>query len=81
MTSLIIISLASSFTVFIFGFWIGRCARRLPIIDDNLPWTMYRERASRCSSHCLALRGGVVRGEAEPASCCSLKDDRDEPRW
>jgi len=24
------------------GFWIGRCARRLPIIDDKLPWTLHR---------------------------------------
>ena len=28
------------------GFWIGRCARRLPIIDDNLPWTLHRDQAS-----------------------------------
>jgi hypothetical protein len=24
------------------GFWVGRCARKLPIIDDNLPWTLSR---------------------------------------
>ena len=24
----------------ILGFWIGRCARRIPIIDNNLPWAM-----------------------------------------
>jgi hypothetical protein len=25
------------------GFWIGRCARKLPIIDGNLPWTLNRD--------------------------------------
>jgi hypothetical protein len=24
----------------ILGFWIGRCARTIPIIDNNLPWAM-----------------------------------------
>jgi hypothetical protein len=24
------------------GFWIGRCARKLPILDDKLPWTLHR---------------------------------------
>lgn len=28
----------------LFGFWIGRCARRLPVIDDKLPWTLHRGR-------------------------------------
>ena len=27
----------------LFGFWIGRCARKLPIIDDKLPWTVHRD--------------------------------------
>jgi hypothetical protein len=26
----------------LFGFFVGRCARKLPIIDNNLPWTMHR---------------------------------------
>lgn len=48
----IIISTASSFVVFLFGFWFGRCARKLPIVDDNLPWTMHREQAPHCSGDC-----------------------------
>jgi hypothetical protein len=24
------------------GFWIGRCSRKVPIIDSNLPWTLNR---------------------------------------
>lgn len=26
----------------LFGFLVGRCGRKLPILDSNLPWTMYR---------------------------------------
>jgi hypothetical protein len=35
---------AASFVTGSFGFFVGRCARRLPVIDDNLPWTMHRGR-------------------------------------
>jgi hypothetical protein len=31
-----------------FSFWIGRCARRLPIIDDKMPWTMSRAQLVKC---------------------------------
>ncbi len=31
-----------SLTMGLFGFLVGRCARKLPIIDNNLPWTMHR---------------------------------------
>jgi hypothetical protein len=31
-----------SFITGLFGFFVGRCARKLPIIDNNLPWTMHR---------------------------------------
>jgi hypothetical protein len=24
----------------VLGFWVGRCARRTPIIDNSLPWAM-----------------------------------------
>lgn len=34
--------LACSFTLCIFGFFVGRCARKLPILDDNLPWAVHR---------------------------------------
>jgi hypothetical protein len=33
------------------GFWIGRCARRLPIIDDKLPWTLRRNQISAASAN------------------------------
>jgi hypothetical protein len=34
--------LACSATTGLFGFFVGRCARKLPIIDSHLPWTMNR---------------------------------------
>jgi len=52
MVTLVMVSAAISSGLFMFGFWIGRCARKLPIIDDNLPWTMHREQAPRCFGDC-----------------------------
>jgi hypothetical protein len=31
-----------SFTVGLFGFFVGRCARKIPILDDNLPRALHR---------------------------------------
>ena len=31
-----------SLAMCLLGFLMGRCARKLPIIDNNLPWTMRR---------------------------------------
>jgi len=36
----------SSAIMGLLGFWAGRCARKLPIIDDNLPWTLSRYQVS-----------------------------------
>ena len=36
---------ASSFAMGLFGFFVGRCARRVPFIDDNLPWAIHRGQA------------------------------------
>jgi hypothetical protein len=33
--------IACSSALGIFGFLIGRCARKLPMIDNHLPWTMH----------------------------------------
>jgi hypothetical protein len=33
---------ASSFTLGLFGFFVGRCARKMPIIDDHMPWAIHR---------------------------------------
>jgi len=33
---------ASSFTLGLFGFFVGRCARKIPILDDNLPRALHR---------------------------------------
>jgi hypothetical protein len=39
--------LSCSLVLGMFGFFVGRCARRLPIIDDNMPWTMHRSAMHR----------------------------------
>lgn len=31
-----------SFILFIFGFFVGRCGRKIPILDNNLPRALYR---------------------------------------
>lgn len=36
-----ILWLISSIGLFLFGFMLGRCARKLPVLDDTLPWTMH----------------------------------------
>jgi hypothetical protein len=38
----IILMLACSFTLCIFGFFVGRCARKVPILDNNLPRVLHR---------------------------------------
>jgi hypothetical protein len=37
-----LLTLVCSLVMCLFGFFVGRCARKLPIIDNNLPWTMHR---------------------------------------
>jgi hypothetical protein len=38
-----------SLVICLFSFWIGRCARKLPI-DDHLPRIMSRDQARRCTA-------------------------------
>jgi hypothetical protein len=51
---IVISALGIPLILFAFGFWVGRCGRRIPVIDDNLPWTMSRDQALRCSDTCQA---------------------------
>jgi len=43
------------------GFWIGRCARRLPIIDDKLPWTLHRSQVPIAAANTENPRSGASR--------------------
>jgi len=45
-----------SLALSVFSFWLGRCSRKLPMIDDHLPWTMSRDQAPRCTGDCRATR-------------------------
>jgi hypothetical protein len=37
-----LILIACSSVLCLFGFFVGRCARKLPLIDNHLPWTIHR---------------------------------------
>lgn len=37
-----LILIASSSVLGLFGFFVGRCARKLPMIDNHLPWALHR---------------------------------------
>jgi hypothetical protein len=41
----------------VFGFFAGRCARRIPIVDDNLPWTIHRgQGCPPAEGNCITCR-------------------------
>jgi hypothetical protein len=46
---------ASSITLGLFGFFVGRCARKMPIIDNKLPWAIHRGQALAAQSKRRAL--------------------------
>jgi hypothetical protein len=46
---------SSSFTLGLFGFFVGRCARKLPVIDDKLPWAIHRGQVLPAQSKRRAL--------------------------
>jgi hypothetical protein len=35
-----------SFIIGVFGFFVGRCARKIPVLDDNLPRALHRGQLS-----------------------------------
>ena len=43
--------------LWIFGFFLGRCARKLPFIDDRLPWTLSRDQVIRANRQSQRLCG------------------------
>jgi hypothetical protein len=52
----IIVSTTCSALLCLFSFWVGRCSRKLPTIDNNLPWTISRDQARRCNADCDVMR-------------------------
>ena len=44
MLSIVYIAIFSAFTLVacVLAFLVGRCARKLPFLDDRIPWTMCR---------------------------------------
>jgi len=41
LVSFLFIWIMSILGIFLFGFLIGRCARKLPLVDGTLPWTLH----------------------------------------
>jgi hypothetical protein len=39
--------IACSSILGLFGFFVGRCARKLPMIDNHLPWALHRGQLPR----------------------------------
>lgn len=60
------LSLTCSFTLCIFGFFVGRCARKIPILDHNLPRVLYRGQLPSDSPQ---------QKESAPASTSCSEDD------
>jgi hypothetical protein len=60
-----ILWVACSVGLCLFGFFVGRCARKLPIIDSKLPWTLSRDQ--------------VMRSYEEQRSACEHRQDK--PSW
>ena len=48
-------AVTSVFILCLLSFWVGRCARQLPVIDHNLPWTVSRGQSTRCSADYKAV--------------------------
>jgi hypothetical protein len=42
-----ILLLICPLALFVFGFFVGRCARKIPFLDDNLPWALHRGQIPR----------------------------------
>lgn len=53
-----LIWLACSLTICLLSFFVGRCARKLPVIDDGLPWALHR-------SHVPYATKGSLHGQAD----------------
>ena len=46
------LSLTFVLVLCVLSFWIGRCGRRIPIIDEGLPWTLRLDEAPPCAEDC-----------------------------
>ena len=46
-----ILLVTCSFTLCIFGFFVGRCARKIPVLDNNLPRALHRGETPSQSCH------------------------------
>jgi hypothetical protein len=66
--SFVLLVPACSVIMGLLGFWLGRCARKLPIIDDKLPWTLRRSQISAATEDPAKLGPGPDRWPRESLS-------------
>jgi hypothetical protein len=53
--------------IFLFGFLLGRCARKLPIFDETLPWTLHWGEIPRVSER-PAIPSKISRKQSWPGN-------------
>lgn len=62
----VLLMIACSSGLGLFGFFLGRCGRKVPIIDNRLPWTMYsgevRHGDEDSQSHSAGIGGSTADG-------------------
>lgn len=80
--------------IFVFGVLVGRCARKLPILDETLPWTLHWGQIERACEPNMAVSGRTAaekpwpenphQGSAHQAACshrpCGRAEDCPIPR-
>lgn len=59
---------ASLLGIFLFGFLFGRCARKLPIVDETLPWTLHWGQVVPPSGRDAAVPGQNQAGRSWPSN-------------
>lgn len=55
----------------LFGFFLGRCARKLPIVDNHLPWTMSASEIHRRGEDVESRSESIRRSETDGVSTWS----------
>jgi len=65
-TGIYALLLSCSLALGLFGFFVGRCARRLPIIDDNMPRAMHRTAMQPSAVHRTARPHSPVHRTSGP---------------
>ena len=72
--------LMSSLGLSLLGFLAGRFGRKLPIVDDALPWTLHWGEIQRDGNRLGAPHDQSLRTPPWPGSATTFPDDGNHPR-